>query len=337
MGDILSQSEIDNLLESLETDAPETTEQGQPETADQEHVEVEHEIKEYNFSRPPKFNKEHLKTLEVIFDNFSRAVSSFLTGYLRTPVSVEVVNAEQLTYREFNNALPNPVIISIVDLIPLKGSIVIELTASLGFAIIDRVLGGPGFGVKKLREFSEIEKILIKRVISQVINFLVEPWENVIALKPRLDKIETNPQFAQIISPNEMVARVSLKLKIGEVDGYLNFCLPHMVLEPVMDRLNMRHWYTLNADVDEPAEFEDLLTEKIEETPLDIKAIIGKTYITVSDFTELQVGDVIPLDSFIDCDLEVMVSNMLKFHAKPGVSRNKNAVQITSVVRKENI
>ncbi len=332
MGDILSQNEIDSLLASLVDGDAETVaqKQGELEVA----ANSSSAIKEYNFLKPPKFNKEHLKTLEVIYDNYARGISSFLTGYLRTSVHCEVAGVEQITYNEFNKLLPNPVLISIVNLLPLKGSIILEMSAPIGYAIIDRILGGPGVGMKQLRDFSEIEKILIKRVFSQIANALVEPWENVLIIKPRVDKIETNPQFAQIISPNEMVALVSLKVRIGDTEGILNFCIPHLVVEPVMHKLNMRYWYT-GKESDDSTQFKNAMEDRLNETTLPIKVIIGKTTVSISEFINLQVGDVIPLDSFINSDLRVEVGTLHKFNGKPGISRMKNSIQITKVVRKE--
>ncbi len=326
MGDILSQSEIDLLLNSLT--------EGNVEQNSGLEEKKSNVIKEYNFARPPKFNKEQLRTLEIIFDNYGRIISSFLTGYLRTSTHIEVNKAEQLTYKEFNNSLPNPIILSIFELSPLKGSVILELSAGIGYSIIDRILGGPGLGIKKLREFSEIEKVLIKRVVNQMINFLVEPWENVLAIKPKLDKIETNSQFAQIISPNEMIALVSLKIKIGDVDGFLNFCIPHMVIEPVMGRLNTKYWFTSTSD-EEETNYKDVVGERLESTKLMVRPILGKTYISVDEFIGLQVGDVISLDSFVDSDLNVLVGDHLKFYGKPGISKRKNSIQITNLVGKE--
>ncbi|MFV0440918.1 MAG: flagellar motor switch protein FliM [Lachnospirales bacterium] len=333
MSDILTQNEIDSLFESIENDGLEAVIEA---AADSElnGEFAKYDIREYNFLRPPKFNKEHLKTLEVIYDNYARTLSSFLTGYLRTPVNLDVSSVEQVTYNEFNKLLPNPVLISIVNLSPLKGSIIIEMSAQIGYAVIDRILGGPGVTMKQLRDFSEIEKMLIKRVFTQMTNALVEPWENVQIIKPRVEKIETNPQFAQIISPNEMVAHVDLKVKVGDAEGMINFCIPYLVVEPVMNKLNMRHWYTSKQNED-TSQYKEAIEHRLEITKLPVKAIIGKTTIYVSDFVELQVGDVIPLDSFINSDLVIEIGNLHKFNAKPGISRMKNSVQITEVIRKE--
>ncbi len=327
MSDILSQSEIDALLSALSS--------GDDNVVINNDIE-EKKVRTYNFARPSKFGKEQLRTLEVIFESFSRLVSSFLTGYLRTATQIEVANAEQLTYNEFNNSLLNPVVLGILDLgnPSLKGSVILDLSSNIGYAIIDRILGGSGDTLKKTREFTEIEKILLSRILSQIISYLVEPWENVCHISPSLEKLETNSQFAQVMSPNEMIALVTLSIKIGEVEGLINFCIPHLVIEPIMDKLNTKHWFASREDEDLSI-YRSKVEVGLEEAKIPVSVVVGKTNITVDEFIGLQVGDVITLDSYVNSDFNVMIGNLLKFYAKPGISRGKNAVQITSLVGKE--
>lgn len=326
MGEVLSQSEIDDLLRALN--------QGELDVEDIKADSNEKQVKDHDFARPSKFGKEKLRTLEIIFDNYARLISSYLSGYLRTHTQVEVINAEQLTYNEFTNSLANPVILSMVDFMPLKGSIVLELSASIGYCIIDRILGGKGGTLQKLRDFSEIEKILLERIIHQLIGFMKEPWENVLEINPRLDKIETNSQFAQIIPPNEMTALVTLSIKVGEVEGFINVCIPYIVVEPIMDKLNTKYWFG-SVQQDDSGMYKEKMEYSLEYAKVPVKAILGHTYITVGEFVALQAGDVIKIDSFVNSDLDIDVGNLLKFHAKPGVRKGKNAIQITSIVRKE--
>lgn len=326
MSDILSQQEIDDLMKAL--------------MSGESNVVVEQPTsrktaKPYNFARPSKFNKDHLRTFEIIFDNYARLLSSFLTGYLRTATNIEVAASEALTYSEFHNSLANPVILGILTFAPLKGSVVLELSSNIGYSIIDRILGGSGTAMKKMRDFSEIEKILIERVLGQMILFLTEPWENVIDLNPKLDKLETNSQFAQIISPNEMIALTTLSIRIGSVEGVISYCVPHIVIESVMDRLNTKFWFTSSKDSEEESYYHDQIEEELEKTKVPIRAVVGRTTITVNDFISLQVGDIIPLDSYTNSDFNILVGNLLKFRGKPGVNRGKNAIQITSLVRRE--
>ena len=325
MGEVLSQSEIDNLLKALST--------GELDAEDYKNKD-EKQVKAYDFARPSKFSKEHLRTLEIIFEHYGRLLYTNLPAYLRKNVQVEVMNSEAVAYSEFSNALSNPVLLGIVDFEPLKGNIVIELATNLGYAIIDRMLGGEGESLDKKREFSEIEIILIERIMTICVDLLREPWQNVVAIQPRLTRIETNPQFAQIISPSEMIAIVTLNLKIGEVEGLMNICLPYATLEPVMDKLNTKYWFS-NMQEKDSNTYEDAIETVIDKAMIPIKAVLGTSKISVSDFVNLQVGDVIKIDKKVDQELEVYVGNIKKFTALPGYFENKYAVRVTNVIREE--
>lgn len=326
MADILSQNEIDELLNALSS--------GEVDVEDIDSDQSEKQVKDYDFARPSKFSKEQLRTLEIIFDNYGRAISTFLSGYLRTLTQVEVMNAEAVTYSEFTNSLTNPVVLSIVDFLPLNGSIILEFTPNMGYVIIDRILGGQGQALSKIREYTDIEKILLKRVIHQFVNLLVEPWENVIDLEPVLEKIETNSQVAQIISPNEIIALITFNVKIGDVEAMMNVCIPHMVIEPIMDRLNTRFWFAPEKKQNK-TEYRHHIEKRLEISKIPVSAVLGKTQITVKEFIELQRDDIITLDSCVESDMQVRVGDFLKFYGKPGVHKNRNAIQITSVVRGE--
>ena len=327
MSDMLSQAEIDALLQQL------TSEDGSTDMPAAVAASSK-EVKLYDFANSAKFNREQLRTLENVFDSFARNVASFLTGYLRTSAYLEVSSSEEIMYRDFQVALASPVVLGVVELAPLKGRILCDMSSNVGFAIIDRILGGPGFGINKLRDFSEIEKILLERVMLQVLNFLPEPWEGILPLRPKLEKIETNTQFAQIMAPTDKVALVVLTLKVGSSEGNMSFCMPHRVLEPIVDRLYTRFGYSKKDD-DNKELYREKLEIELERVRAPVSVQVGKTRIMVNDFVNLQVGDVIPLDSYVSSDVDVMIGPIHKFHAKPGVSRGKYAVQLTEMIKRE--
>lgn len=325
MGEVLSQEEIDKLLNQLSTgelDAEELTESS------------EHQVREYDFKRPSKFSKEHLRTLEIIFDHYGRLLSTHLPAYLRKTVQVEVMNSEAVTYAEFSNALANPVLMGIVNFAPLKGNIVMELASNLGYAVVDRMLGGGGEPLDKNRDFTEIELSIIERIFGICVNLLREPWQNVISIEPKLERIETNSQFAQIISPSEMIAIVTMNISIGEIEGLMNICLPFICLEDIMDKLNTKYWFSTLQDTDETS-YKEVIEGLIEKAQIPMKAVLGKSSLSVMDFINLQVGDIIKLNAEVDDELEIYVGNMLKFTALPGSSSDKYAVKVTSIIREE--
>lgn len=326
MGEVLSQSEIDELFKALNT--------GELDVNEIQETNTHKVVKTYDFARPSKFSKEQIRTLEIIFENYARLVSTYLSGYLRTLVSVEVVNSEAITYSEFANALINPVILAIVDFSPLNGAIIMELSPNMGYAIIDRVLGGAGQPIEKIREFTEIEKVILEKLFVQLINLLEEPWENVITLTPLLEKIETNSQVVQILSPNEIVALITLNIKIGDVSGMMNISIPHLALESIMDKLNTRYWFSHNEQELGPS-YQEYIEKMIEKTAVPVKAILGRTHITVKEFLELAKGDIIKLDKDIESDLDIYVGNLLKFSASPGEYKNKFSVRVNRIMSRE--
>ena len=230
MSDVLSQNEIDNLLKALSTG----------ELDIDEAKSDEKQVKNYDFARPAKFSKEHLRTLEIIFEHFARLLATNLPAYLRKSVSVDVVNSEVVIYSEFSNALSNPVLLGVISMNPLVGNCIMEMASNLGYSIIDRLLGGPGASIDKQREYSEIELTILERIFAICVNLLQEPWESVVKISPRIERIETNSQFAQIISPSETIAIITLNIKIGDVEGLMNICLPFDTLEPIIDKLNTK-------------------------------------------------------------------------------------------------
>ncbi len=325
MGDILSQEEIDNLLNALNS--------GDVDVEDMKNAD-DRQVKNYDFKRPAKFSKEHLRTLELIFEHYGRLLSTNLPVYLRKNVQVNVVSSETVTFNEFTNALSNPVILGIVNFQPLNGNILLDLTSTVGFAFIDRMLGGPGEPLDKLREFSEIEMGILEKLITISSQLLREPWKNVLEVEPLLDRIETNTQFAQIIAPNEMIAIVTLNIKMGEIEGFMNVCIPYMTIEPIIDNLNTKFWFTSMTSGDSEDHKQDIenLLRKVD---VPVKAVLGKSQIAVSDFLTLQVGDIIRLERRVDNELDVYVGMYKKFSAVPGTDHDRYAVRVTSVYRED--
>lgn len=323
MGEVLSQNEIDSLLAALSTGELDM---------DEMQDKDERVVKDYDFKRPAKFSKEHLRTLEIIFEHYGRLLSTNLPVYLRKTVQVSVVSSETVTYSEFQNALSNPVILGIINFQPLSGTILIELAANIGFAMIDRMLGGQGNPLEKNRDFSEIELTILEKMMVTSMQLLRDPWKNVIEINPVLERIETNSQFAQVIAPSDMIAIVTLNIKIGDVEGMMNICLPYFTLEGVMDKLNTKYWFSTMQEKND-VDYEEAVEALIKRVDIPLKALLGNTAISVNDFVNLQCGDIIRLESKVEEELPIYVGNIKKFTALPGTEKNHYAMQVTSVIR----
>lgn len=323
MADVLSQSEIDNLLSALTS--------GELDMEQMQETK-ERQVKNYDFKRPAKFSKEHLRTLENIYEHYARLLSTNLPVYLRKTVQVTVASSETVTFSEFTNAMGNPSILGIINFQPLPGTIIMELSTNLGFAMIDRMLGGQGKSLSKTRDFSDIEMTIIYKIIVLCMQHMREPWKNVTSIEPLLERVETNPQFAQVISPSDMIAIVTLNMKIGDVEGFVNLCLPFFTLEPIMDKLNTKFWFA-NMQENSDEDFGEYLGSMLKKVTVPVKAVLGNTTISVSDFVGLQPGDIIRLNTDVENELEVYVGNIKKFAALPGSSKDKYAVRVTNIYR----
>lgn len=318
MSDVMSQQEIDALLSALN--------RGELD-ANQIEEEEKIEVKPYDFRRPNKFSKEHLRTLQMIFEEFSRSAATFLSGYLRTMVQIEVISSEQLTYYEFNNSITNLMVLGIVDFSPLTGSIILGFYGNTAYSLIDRILGGSGQGDYGSRNFTEIELVLMEQIIKEMVNYLKEPWSNFLDLNPTLQKIETNAQFAQIAASNETVALLTMKIKIGKNEGYMIVCIPHIVIEPIIPKLSTKFWYsTPNTKTD--VRDSKSLEKKIKSTYVTLVGVLGKAELKVSDIVNLTPGDVIQLTNSVTDGVAIYVEDKKMFNGVPGKRHGKLSVKI---------
>lgn len=324
--DVLSQSEIDELLSALSTGVV---------TADDIKTEQsQRKVKIYDFKRPDKFSKDQIRTLYMLHENFARLLNTYLAALLRSFVHINVASVDQLTYEEFIRSLPNPSVISIFQMRPLKGNVLLEVNPNIVFAIIDRLFGGPGNPPAKPRPLTDIEEVIIKRVFTKTLESFQEAWKQVILLEPKLEAIETNPQFTQIVPPNDMVVIVTLQTKIGQAEGLLNICIPYLVLEPIMSKLSTTYWVASSVTRQSSEENISALQRKLEKTPIPVIVQLGIINVHVHELLNMEVGDVLQLETKAESDLGIIIGTNEKFKCKPGVSGKKLAVQISQIVSK---
>ncbi|MBP1961101.1 MULTISPECIES: flagellar motor switch protein FliM [Paenibacillus] len=323
MVDVLSQNEIDALLAALSS--------GEMDADELKKEETQKKVRAYDFKRAVRFSKDHIRSLTRIHENFARFLTTYFSAQLRTFVQISVVQVEQLPYDEFIRSIPKMTILNIFEAEPLEGRMVLEVHPNVAFAMLDRLLGGAGTTPTKINALTEIETIVMERIFSRAFDSLQEAWKTVIDIQPRLEALETNPQFMQIVSPNETIALISLSTKIGDTTGMINLCIPHVVIEPIMPRLSVHHWFVSQKKTRAPEEVE-ALQSRLEKTKLPLIAELGSSEISIRDFLGLTVGDVIPLQKSVEDSLQVKVGEKLKYLGSPGTLKGKMAVQITDIV-----
>lgn len=342
MTEILSQDEIDALLGAISSgditdqemeDSGE--EQFQLPTESSGGVAVKKtvtrkKIKLYDFKRPDKFSKDQIRTLQMMHETFARMATTALSGRLRSLSSVHVQSVDQMSYEEFIKSIPNITTIAIVDMAPLKGKAVFEVDPGITFAIIDRLFGGEGKSPNLDRELTDVESSVMEKIIIRLLNDLKEAWTSIIGLRPKLDALESNPQFVQIVPPNDMVVLVTFATKIGEIEGMINFCIPYITIEPIVSKLSAQLWYA-SIRKGSTSESMQALRKRLNSIFVPVVAELGRTRVTFGDVFGLQPGDVIKLDNKFSEEICLRVGTRTKFRCRPGVFGSKKAVQITGV------
>ncbi|MFC4103558.1 flagellar motor switch protein FliM [Paenibacillus xanthanilyticus] len=323
MVDVLSQSEIDALLAALSS--------GEMDAEELKKEETQRKIRSYEFKRAVRFSKDHIRSLTRIHENFARFLTTYFSAQLRTFVQISVVQVEQLPYDEFIRSIPKMTILNIFEAEPLEGRMVLEVHPNVAFAMVDRLLGGQGTAPSKIHSLTEIETTIMERIFGRTLESLQEAWKTVIDISPRMEALETNPQFMQIVSPNETIALISLSTKIGDTTGMINLCIPHVVIEPIMSRLSVHHWFVSQKKTRAPEEVE-VLKSRVSKAKLSIVAELGQSSINIQEFLGLSVGDVIALNKPITAGLDIKVGDKLKYIGSAGSIRERLAVQIDQVL-----
>lgn len=327
---ILSQEEIDALMAAIQAERDEA-EARKGSTAATSRGE--RRIIPYDFLRPGKFSKDQIRTLQMLHETFARNLQTSLSAYLRSPVEVAVTRVHEQMYEEFSASLATPAILAVLRLSPLEGSAFLEIHPHLGFVMLDRLLGGPGIPLRRLRPLTEIEQTVMRRIVERVLPPLEEAWSQIIDLEIRFERLELNPQFTQLLSPKDMAVVVQFEIDVGTVQGVMNLCIPYSVLEPVSSKLKAQVWFAGDPHRPDP-EVRKQIEAQLADMKLPIVVELGSGRITVGDFLDLGEGDVICLDTRADGVLPVRVGGSKKFLARPGVVGNRLAVQVTSVIRK---
>lgn len=323
MSEILSQSEIDALLEAISS--------GEMNAEELKKEDEEKKVKVYDFKRALRFSKDQIRSLTRIHENFARLLTTYFSAQLRTFVQISVVSVDQLPYDEFIRSIPKMTILNIFEASPLEGRMVLEVNPNVAYAMMDRMLGGPGIAPEKIGNLTEIETVIMEKMFTRALDNLQEAWKNIVHLSPNLDLMEMNPQFMQIVSPNETVAVIAFSTKIGDTTGMMNLCLPHVVLEPIMPKLTAHHWFSQQKKARSEEDYQHL-ENRIQKAPLEVIVELGSTTITVSDLLGLEAGDVIQLNQRVEEPLVTYVDAMPKFYVQPGSIKGKLAVQITDTI-----
>lgn len=330
MAETLTQEQIDALLSSaMSGEVVETSEDKGP------------DAKLYDFRAPKKFTKERIKILDGIFDNYARLLSSYLTGLLRLYCKVNLASIEEQRYFEFNNALPDYVMMGTVDMGIRDDDIetpttIIQLSNSLTYILIDRLLGGRGEYKDAERDFTEIEVSIMDKIINNMAALLHDPWEPYVEVNPNVVNIETNSRVFSAVDYDDTVMLVCLEATVSETKTIITLCIPALSLDGVMQKyVSKTARSTRRYDAVREQERRDNIMTALNDSSLDIRAELGKTTLDMYDVLNLQVDDIIPLDKNINSNIILKIGDKVWFDGKLGTFNQNKAVKIENVFRIE--
>ncbi|MFE8699084.1 flagellar motor switch protein FliM [Cytobacillus sp. FJAT-54145] len=323
-GEVLSQSEIDALLSALST--------GEMDADELKKEQSEKKVKVYDFKRALRFSKDQIRSLTRIHENFARLLTTFFSAQLRTYVQISVASADQIPYEEFIRSIPKMTILNVFEVPPLDGRILMEVNPNIAYAMMDRMMGGRGTSINKVDNLTEIETKIMSNTFERSFENLREAWSTIAEIDPMLTDFEVNPQFLQMVSPNETVVVISLNTTIGETSGMINICIPHVVLEPIIPKLSVHYWMQTEKKERKPQEIE-VLEQRIHKADVPISVGLGSSEISIQDFLMLDVGDVIELNQQIDQPLTISVGDIPKFLGQPGKLNKKIAIQVLDTLK----
>ncbi len=331
MADILSQDEVDMLLSAVsegEVDSPAGAATAPAQTSEQRQV-----LTAYDFRRPERVSKEQLKGLQSLFDAFARELGIVLPPFLRTVVRVDLSSIDQLTYDEFILSVARPTSLSILDMSPLEGRAVLEMSPGIVFPIVDRVLGGKGHALATPRELTEIEERIIYRICLMILDSWKRSWNQLVDLKMSVVNQESDPLIVQIVAGSEMVVLVGYEVYIGETVGSMNMCIPLLVINPILDQISQQAHFQRKLTGEQARMTRGAVGDTVLRTTVSVEMILGQAKLAVSDLTSLRVGDVITLDSSADEPIRIEVGGVSRFRAKLGRRGESSSVQLVGMTR----
>jgi flagellar motor switch protein FliM len=326
VADVLDQSEVDALLAAV--DGGQVPQDAAP-TVFGRAGRLQTEVHVYDFKRPERVSKDQMRALEALHEGFGRNFGAALSGYLRTIVEVSVANIEQLTYSEFIHSLPNPTCFNLLKAEQLDGQLCLEVSPLIIYPIIDRLLGGSNADLFiPQRPLTQIEQRLVQRITDRATHHLSEAWSNLTPVTFSVQDFESNPQLVQIVPPNETVVVVGFEVKMGNRAGTMSLCIPYNVIEPIMGVLAAQNWFSYQRKGSQDDHLRKL-TKNVCNAPVELRAFLAQTSISVNDLLALQVGDIITTEKPCSADVLIQIGGKHKFLGQVGQFRGCRAIRVT--------
>ena len=314
---ILTQEEIDALLSAMD----------KGEVDLEEEVKQEAEVLAYNLTSQNIMLRDQFHALEEVYDKLARLLGTSFSALLQRSLEVEFVSTEMVKYTECINAFSNPTSFTIFTMDPLIGSAMLAIEPRLVYSLIDCMFGGDGKPTERMREFTLIEQRMMRKFAQEVLANLEKAWKIVDPISAALKKTEIKPEFVHLASPNDLMVVIVFGVKGQEFSGNLHICIPYLMLEPIKDKLSSK--YLREKDMEH--NWSEQLEMLLQDTPVTLVAELGITTRSVRDLLDLQVDDVIQLNTGPEDLVTLAVDHIPKFFGFPGIIKGNRAVEIAAL------
>jgi flagellar motor switch protein FliM len=318
--DLLSQDEIDALLNGVDNGAVSTKAEDQAD---------ENGVRSYDFKSQDRIVRGRMPTLEMINERFARNFRISLFNLLRRSPVISVEAVRMTKFNEYVHSLFMPSNLNICKVRPLRGTALIVCNPKLVFTLVDNFFGGDGRWHAKIegREFTATEMRVVHKVLDMVFRDLQEAWEPVFKLNFEFVTSEMNPQFANVVSPSEVVVVSGFQVELEGGGGELHVMLPYSMIEPIRETLDAGVQSDTN---DKDERWINSLREEIRTATVTIDSTLAQTEITVRELLELRPGDVIPVD--IPATVLGKIEGVPVFRGRLGASRGMCALQVVEPI-----
>ena len=322
MSQVLSQSEVDALLSAVSDNRVDSDEEGGG------GDNLQSGVVQYDLANQDRIIRGRMPTLDIIHDRFIRLFRVTLSNALRKMANLSVNSTGPLKFSEFMNSLPLPSCLNILRLDPLRGAAVMVIESKLLYALVDSFFGGNDVPYTKIegKDFTQIEIKIARRVVLSAIDDLEKAWEPVYPLKIGYSRTEINPQFVAVVPPSDVVIATTFDVELEKVSGTIKIVIPYSTLEPIKSKLSVG-FQSEQLEVD--FIWINRVKEQIMQTTANIVVKLGEASIQVRDLLNLEVGDIIQLDTDATMPLSVLVEGIPKFKGIPGLLRGNRAIRVT--------
>ena len=316
---ILSQEEIDALLSSMD--------KGEVDLEVDKKEEAEAES--YDLASRSIILRYQFYALEEVYDKFADLLHNSLTSFFRKSIDVKFVSTEMVKFREFLEGFSSPTSFNIFNMEPLIGLSLLVIEPGLVFSLIDCMFGGNGKPIAQVREFTLIEQRMIRKFVVEVLSNLEKAMDVVHPVQISIKKSETKPEFVYMLAPNDLIISVIFSVKGDEFSGDIHLCIPYLMLEPIKDKLSSR--YFREKDIERI--FSPRIQNLLKNTNITVIAELGRTAYTIRDILNLQLGDIIKLNTCPQDFITINVQEVPKYQGVPGIAKGNRAVQVTRLFR----